>query len=188
MTIWKATIHTSVGSLQNQNVIWVDESTSGAFAATVATQVGTRFQLTLLTELSNNLDLDGVDVVDSGNTTMGQWVPAGAASGGVGERAFPPNCAMRVQKSIQGSNRRGQMWLPAVPLNSVDEFGNISASRITSLQAELDSFLTGLGAPVSGGTSLDMVVPLGGAATSAFPQVTQMTPANIVGSQRRRRF
>lgn len=188
MPIYKANIHTTLGSLEHENCIYVDEPTGNFFADAVAEQVGLRWQLSVMPILSDQLGLDRVVVSDINNTTEGLWSPAAAVNGGIAEGPLPPNCAYRVQKSIAASNRRGQIWLPAPPSGSFTVEGRVTQTRQTEVTIAMEAFRNNLGTPAAGGPALNLNIQSKRLGAVTYPEVTRFDCANVVGSQRRRRF
>lgn len=116
----------------------------GVNAAIAATDFKTNWQTNMMPPLVQNTGLASVLVKLGPNDTGPSAIVASTVAGSDLSAQAPANVAYLIHKTTNEGGRRGRgrMYLPGVDETEVDQGGNVSAGKVTALQAAINAFHT----------------------------------------------
>nr|CRY97782.1 hypothetical protein [uncultured prokaryote] len=171
MALYPISLHWKTLSNSAVNVFDVVNDT-GAFTITVLEAIRDAANARIKPRLSDVWQLEKVVAHGAQPTEL-----AGGSTGGDSGSCSPPGVAYLIHKSPV-AGRRGRMYLPGVPENAVDQYGNISPAVITANNAALNGFLDDLAVD-------EMYMHMRGSEASNDRVVT-LRCDGVAGTQRRR--
>lgn len=154
---------------------------SGAAVEDVASSLYNLMGITILTKLTNDINLDSCVVKFGPDSTGPSAEATGSFTGGVSSPGASSQVAYLVRKNtgLGGRRGRGRMYLPGVNEAAIGSDGVLDSTFLGELQDEVDEFVGSLSL-----ASLPMVVLHDDA--TAPTAVTTLVVQPVVATQRRR--
>ena len=167
----------------------VDLSGWGGDFVAAANRAQVCYQQTILTQTSNNLALDRVDLYVGADGSSGSVSSTGASVSGGDSGQHPPTAVSVLARKVTndiGRRGRGRMFLPGVGSESdIDQDGSLVPGAQAALQPELDEFFDLLDGDGGATTPLSPVLLHATAPADPTP-IVAFTLAPLVGIQRGR--